>query len=61
MSFKNFKEIQDFYTNFHAISRVQAVNIDSRLFNGFKEPWEPLDRLISGCSLGAIVQVEGGQ
>ncbi len=41
VSFTNFKGIQDFYTKFQAISRVQGDKINSRLFKGFKEPWEP--------------------
>ncbi len=41
MSFTNFKAIQDFYTKFQAISRVHGAKINSRLFKGFKELWEP--------------------
>ncbi len=40
MSFTNFKEIQGFYTKFHAISRVQGAKINSRLFKVCKELWE---------------------
>ncbi len=41
VSFTNFKGIPGFYTKFQAISRVQGAKINSRLFKGFKEPWEP--------------------
>ncbi len=41
LSFTNFKDIQGFNTNFQAISRVQGAKINSRLFKGFKELWEP--------------------
>ncbi len=41
VSFTNFKGIQGFYTKFKAISRVQGAKINSRLFKGFEELWEP--------------------
>ncbi len=41
VSFTNFKGIQGFYTKFQAISRVQGAKINCRLFQGFKEVWEP--------------------
>ncbi len=41
VSFTNFKGIQGYHTKFQAISRVQVAKINSRLFKGLKEPWEP--------------------
>ncbi len=43
--FHKFQGVQCFYTKFQAISRVQRAKINSRLFNGFKEPWERLGSL----------------
>ncbi len=40
LSFTNFKGIQGFYTKFQVIFMVQGAKINSRLFKGFKEPWE---------------------
>ncbi len=37
----NIKGIQGFYTKFQAIARVQGAKINSKLFKGFKKPWEP--------------------
>ncbi len=49
VSFTNFKGIQGVYTKFQAISRVQGAKINSRLFKGFKEPWEPCLVILTGA------------